>query len=325
MTISDRASVIIPTFKRENLLRALLVSLSAQKTAYPFEVIVASGWPEDPLGALECEFSDISLQVVIPTEPLSRSATRNAGACRASGDILIFLDDDMTVAETFITGHLEAHAGPTTVVIGNILSPTEFKSHPLARFIERQGARKRKVGMPLTGRCFRAGNGSVSRDMFEKAGMFDEAITTYGEDLDLAMKLQYEGAEFVFAQEAASYHHYIPDIDDMMSKMREMGRGTLPVLVRRHPELAEAMWLHLAESIRLGREPIGVTLKKIGLRVALTPIFYRVASLVYRCRWLGRNLFPVIDYMRLYNYTHAYRDALADLSRSAPEPSEGLT
>jgi hypothetical protein len=37
-----------------------------------------------------------------------------------------------------------------------------------------------------------------------------------------------------------------------------------------------------------------------------------VARLVYRCKWLGDSLFPVIDFMRLYNYLGAYRESLKD-------------
>jgi glycosyltransferase involved in cell wall biosynthesis len=306
----NTASVIIPTYRRPDLLRRLLSSLAGQTTECSFEVIVVNDDPEDDLGPIELEFSDISVRILNLTKDHGRSVARNTGVSNSTGDILIFLDDDMTVVEGFIAGHMEAHLDPKAAVIGNIFSDPQYASDPLARYIERQGAKKRKLGEKLPPRCFRTGNASVSREMFVKAGMFDENLKTYGEDLDLAMRLSYQEASFVFAEGAISYHHYVPDIEDFMAKLREWGRYTLPVHAKRHPALARAVWLHLAEPIRIGRESPVLSLKKAALQVMLTPPFYGLAKAIYRVRWLGSLLFPVIDYLRVYNYLRAYRSTL---------------
>jgi glycosyltransferase involved in cell wall biosynthesis len=306
----NTASVIIPTYRRPDLLRKLLSSLAGQTTGCSFEVVVVNDDPEEDLGPIELEFSDISVRILNLTEDHGRSVARNTGVRNSTGDILIFLDDDMTVVEGFIAGHMEAHSDPKAAVVGNIFSDPRYASDPLARYIERQGAKKRKPGEELPPRCFRTGNASVSREMFIRAGMFDETLKTYGEDLDLAMKLSYEGAHFVFAEGAISYHHYFPDIEDFMAKLREWGRDTLPIHASRHPALARAVWLHLAEPVSLGRESPVLSLKKTALRVLLTPPFYTLAKSIYRAKWLGSLLFPVIDYLRLYNYLRAYRSTL---------------
>jgi hypothetical protein len=46
--------------------------------------------------------------------------------------------------------------------------------------------------------------------------------------------------------------------------------------------------------------------------VALFPPFYGLARLVYKMTFLGSLLFPLIDYLRLYNYLGAYRKALRE-------------
>jgi GT2 family glycosyltransferase len=312
MANPNRASIIIPTYKREDLLRNLLISLSKQQTEYPFDVTVVNDDPDGGLSPLELEFSDIALKVIDLAEDHGRTVARNTAVRNSTGDILIFLDDDMTVGEDFITRHMEAHVDLDNAVIGSILTPPEYASHPLARYIERQGARKRKPGEELPPRCFRTGNGSVSRELFTRAGMFDETLRTYGEDIDLANDLSHAGAKFVFAEGAVSYHHYEPDIDDMMAKLREWGRYTLPHYAHKHPGLAKALWLHLAEPVRFGKEPLATSFKKMGLRIVLTPPFYGMARLVYKCTWLGSLLFPIIDFIRVYNYLGAYRRALRD-------------
>jgi GT2 family glycosyltransferase len=312
MTSPRKASVIIPTYKRPDLLRDLLASLSRQQTEYEFEVIAVNDDPEDDLSPMELEFSDISVKIINLTEDHGRSIARNTGVRASSGDIIIFLDDDMTVVDGFITSHMDAHVHPKTAVVGNLVSDPQYARDPLARFIERQGAKKRATGEVLPPKCFRTGNGSVSRHLFQDVGMFDESFRTYGEDLDLAMRLSYKGAEFVFAEDAISYNHQYPDLDDMMEKTREWGRYTLPIFKKTHPEFTKDIWVDLGDPVELGRESLSVSLKKIALRVVLTRPFYAVAKLVYKCKWLGDALFPVIDFMRLYNYLGAYRQSLKD-------------
>jgi glycosyltransferase involved in cell wall biosynthesis len=309
MERTKKASVIIPTLNREVFLRNLLESLSKQQTDYAFEVIVVNDSPQDDLSPLELEFSDIGTKVVNLREDHGRSVARNAGVRHSDGDILIFLDDDMTVSEDFITRHMDAHVESSCAVIGNVRSAPQYARDPFARYIERQGARKRKPGERIPPQCFRTGNASVSREMFSRAGMFDETLRTYGEDLDLAMNLSYHGATFVFDELATSYNHDPPDIDDMMRKVREWGEFTLPIFTERHPELIRALWVHLAHPIRLGKENPLLSLRKIGLRLALVPPLYRLARRIYRLKWLGRLLFPVIDFIRVYNYIGAYRRA----------------
>ncbi|MFH1314632.1 MAG: glycosyltransferase family A protein [Candidatus Eisenbacteria bacterium] len=313
-----KASVIIPTFRRQNLLRNLLASLSKQQTRYPFEVIVVNDAPEENLSPFELEFSDISLKVINLSEDHGRSIARNTGVRNSTGDILIFLDDDMTIVETFIEHHMEAHTDPSNAVIGNLHADPEYASDPLHRYLERQGVKKRKSGKTIPPKCFATGNASVSREMFEKVGMFDETWRTYGEDMDLGMRMHYKGAKFTFAEGAVSYNHGATNLEDFMTRMREMGRFTLPFFAKRHPEITRGLWVHLADPIRFGRENPILTLRKAALRVVLTPPFYGLARCVYRLKWLGRLLFPVIEFIRMYNYIRAYRQSLKD-----PQQGEG--
>jgi glycosyltransferase involved in cell wall biosynthesis len=323
VTMSDvtRASVIIPTFKRVEMLRNLLNSLAGQITDYRYEVIVVNDYPGDDLSPLELEYSDTSVRVINLSEDHGRSVARNTGVRNSSGDVLIFLDDDMTVVKGFVEAHMRAHQEAGRAVIGNIISAPEFASDPLARYIERQGAKKRKPGEQLPPHCFRTGNGSILRKDFLAVGMFDESFRTYGEDLDLSMRLSGHGLDFYFAEEAISYNHDPPDLGDMLAKMREWGKDTMPVLAERHPELARIVWAHLATPVRLGDESLSLSLKKMALRFSLNPLFYGIARLIYPMKFLGRHLFRVIDYLRLYNYLGAYRRALREKARQKGENS----
>jgi glycosyltransferase involved in cell wall biosynthesis len=304
---SDRiASIVIPTYQRAGLLRNLLKSLSVQEARSKFEVIVVNDGSDPDLGTLEAEFSPISARLVYLGENRGRAFARNEGVRKSKGEIIIFIDDDMTVNDGFIEAHLAMHQAPQDVVIGDVVSPPEYKSHPLARYVERQGIHKLGPAEKIPPKCVRTGNVSVSRQLFDKAGQFSEAIWKYGEDLDLGMKLAYAGANFKFAAGAISYHHHPPEIEDMIAKMQEYGRYTVPLLARNHPELKRTIKIHLAEPLRLGREHPLLSLEKISLRLILVPPFYGLALGMYRRKWLGSLLFPVIDYIRAYNYIRAY-------------------
>jgi GT2 family glycosyltransferase len=318
-----KASVIIPTFRRRRLLKGALASLAAQRCRYGFEVIVVNDAPDEDLSGLVGEFTGIRIKLINPERNVGRAMARNIGVRNSSGEIIIFLDDDMTVVPGFVEAHIEAHTEPGLAVIGNLETAPEYAGHPLARYIERQGAKKRMGAANLPARCFRTGNGSVSRKLFGEVGMFDESFSTYGEDMDLAMRLEDHRAKFVFAERALSYNHHPPDLEDLLEKTREWGRYTLPIMAKRHPDFARATWIHLAHPVRPARECPLVSLEKIALRFALLPPFYSAARLVYRLTFLGRLLFPVIDYIRLYNYFGAYRRSLEDHERGTRAAHRG--
>jgi GT2 family glycosyltransferase len=305
------ATVIIPTHKRPEMLRNLLKSLRRQRGA-DFEVVVVNDGSGGDLSAIQMEFSDITVKVVDLPESRGRAFARNEGVRSSRGELLIFVDDDMTVVEDFVASHLTAASGPRTVVIGDVQSAPQYKCHPLARYIERQGVRKLRSRQRIPPKCVRTGNLAVPRGIFHEIGMFDEAISRYGEDLDLGVRLAAGGADLVFDPGAISFHHHPPDIEDMVGKMQEFGRYTVPHLVSRHPDLARVLRVDLAEPVRFFAESPILSLKKTALRVILTPPFYRVARWTYRRQGLGRLLFPVIDYIRAYNYIRGYWKARAE-------------
>lgn len=312
LTGTTIVAVVVPTHKRPEMLRALLDSLSRQRTASRFEVVVVDDGSGGDLGALEVEFSDITLRVIRLPRSRGRAFARNEGVRNSAGGILVFVDDDMTVVEGFVEAHVAAHTGDDVVAIGDVLTAPEHRRDPLARYVEQQGVRRLKNRDEIPPKCVRTGNLSMSRAMFGKIGMFDEAIARYGEDMDLGMKLYCGGARFVFAERAISYHHHPPDIDDAIAKMDEYGRYTVPLLVARHPEIARVIRVHVTEPIRWFRDRPAVVAQKVAFRIGMTPPVYGFARWLYGRQWLGNLLFPVIDYLRAYTYIRAYAEARRD-------------
>ena len=107
-----RGSVIIRSKDEADRLRLTLASLVQQTEKA--EIIVVNDGSTDHTRAVIAEAAEhfplINPLISIDhAQPLGRSAAANAGAERASGDILIFLDGDTLAAPDFVAAHLDIH------------------------------------------------------------------------------------------------------------------------------------------------------------------------------------------------------------------------
>jgi glycosyltransferase involved in cell wall biosynthesis len=103
-----RASVIIRSKDEADRLRLTLASLAAQSEK-PEVVIVNDGSSDHTVEVITEAAGEMDLTVIHHVEPAGRSSAANAGAARATGDILIFLDGDNLAAPDLVARHLEHH------------------------------------------------------------------------------------------------------------------------------------------------------------------------------------------------------------------------
>src|SRR6202022_1101099 len=104
------ASVVIPTYNRRRILLQSLKTLENQSLPPDrFEVIVGvDGSADGTVQALEQLKPPYGLGWVIQSNR-GPAAASNAAARRASGDVLVFLDDDQLASPDLIAAHLDAH------------------------------------------------------------------------------------------------------------------------------------------------------------------------------------------------------------------------
>lgn len=110
-----RASVIIRSKDEADRLRLTLTSLAAQSVT-PEIVVVNDGSTDHTADVIDAAAEKMALIRIDHASPLGRPVATNAGAARASGDILIFLDGDTLAAPDFVADHLEAHRGRPRLV-----------------------------------------------------------------------------------------------------------------------------------------------------------------------------------------------------------------
>lgn len=103
-----RASVIVRSKDEADRLRLTLTSLACQ-SEQPEVVVVDDGSTDHTRQVLVEMQGELDLIVVHHDRPMGRSAAANAGAARAVGDIVIFLDGDTLAAPDMVARHMEQH------------------------------------------------------------------------------------------------------------------------------------------------------------------------------------------------------------------------
>jgi GT2 family glycosyltransferase len=207
-------SVVIATKDRAALLDGALGSLRAQADAPPFEIIVVDNGSTDATPEVVRKHGG---EYAFVAEP-NRGKARNAGIARATGDLVLFVDDDVVTPPHFLSAHAKAHAesGAPLAVCGpilNIPSP-EDRPEPTAANFSRA--------------FFVTCNASVPRAPLQAVGAFDENFDLYGwEDTELGARLRAHGLRRGFAWDAYLWHVKPPtpeSLDDALGKAIEKAR-----------------------------------------------------------------------------------------------------
>ena len=297
-------SVVMPTYDEIERLCAALTSLSQQD--YPInrvEIIVIDDASPNPADGekLQQALAPFTLKLLKHESNQGRARARNTGLRCATGDIIIFLDSDMTVAPNFFRAHAAGHKREeNTVFIGNIVWGCDIPPSALTRYVERRGVHRINGQGGVHFKCFVTGNSSLRRDLLERVGFFDEDFTVYGgEDLELGYRLHIAGAQFSYLEDAVSHHNHIRPLDQLCRLMYAYGQGSMPVLVDKHPGLAPVLRLDFLQQPTFSP-------KRILLKMALLPgmhwPFYWAAVLLMH--WRVPDL--LFDYLLWNNRTRGY-------------------
>ena len=204
-----KASLVIPSYNREELLVQTLRCAFAQDHD-DLEILLIdqtkAHTPETEafLAANRSRFSHVRPDFASVTK------ARNEGLRRAQGDVIIFIDDDVSFEPGFVSAHLAAHADGTHVVQGRVTEQgSRHPSQPTwltesLRFkggdnYDRDGATNNITG------C----NFSIRREVVERIGHFDENFkgVSVREESDFARRAFKAGLSFKFSASAALFHH----------------------------------------------------------------------------------------------------------------------
>jgi glycosyltransferase involved in cell wall biosynthesis len=306
-------SVVVPTYRKKELLACTLNSLSAQ--TYPHdlvEVVVVDDCSEDGTGefleGVEAPYRVLALR---HETNRGRAAARNTGIAAASGEIVVFLDDDMRADPRLLSSHVRFHdAHPNAAAIGNAVTAPELGDSLLFRYIDSRGVHKLPPGGRSPARYFVTNNASVPRRALTEAGLFDEAFRSYGfEDTELAFRLEERaGVSFWYLREALAQHIHYHSVDQFLEKRRTAARSSLSYLLEKHPGRARDLSVEalLPPSRADGS---GLRLRKLVVALLMARPFTVAARRLVEERWLGRAAYPVFDYLIGAAYYRGLREA----------------
>jgi len=240
-----KLSVIIPTHERTDALRRTLEALAAQTLPEDlFEVIVVDdGSGEETRAALRDLRGRFDF-ALIEKQQGGLASARNAGAGRAQGEILHFLDDDVVPDAATLREHVETHeaAGEAVVVVGSLPFPEQMGRDPFLWYLERSGhydlyedPGKYPGGRPPLPPL--NGNSSLPRELFDRIGRYDEGFKQYGgEDLELGYRLARAGTRFVYNPRAVGWHYHAKSFARFCVDMERAGESLIRIY-RIYPEI----------------------------------------------------------------------------------------
>ena len=228
-----RATIQLCTYNRAHLLERVLDACFEQTVpADAYEVVLVNDGSKDETPEViaraqsraTCRFEVINQ----PNSGLAKG--RNAGIARASGERIIFIDDDVLPLPNFVEEHLRSHAAhPKAIVRGGAINVESFDELPPPVW---------KV-KDYSGNFFWTTNVSVPLATIRAIGGFNETFSEYGwEDIDVGLRLRFGGVKALFNSKALVYH-WKPrpragDVEKMIRQARAQAR-TAVQLAQIHP------------------------------------------------------------------------------------------
>jgi glycosyltransferase involved in cell wall biosynthesis len=247
-----QASIIIPTYnRRETVLRSVATLLEQDFFDSDYEVIVVvDGARDGTAEALRSMPSNSKLQV-IEQDNRGPSSARNAGARRAMGNLLIFVDDDMTCVPGLVGAHVAAHAAqPGLVGMGAIYVSPDNPANLAADYFAGGlgGVYKSQCHDP--GRLWPEGvwsfaNTSVQREKLIEVGGFDERFRMR-EDAELGVRLFAAGLRPRIVAGAIAYHRCDKSASELSHDSEEFAEADL-LFMRSHPGAPPQEFVRLLE------------------------------------------------------------------------------
>ena len=231
-TSGPELSIIVPTRRRPDRLRATLGRLGPEAAAANAEVIVVDDASGDGTPAVLAELaSDFPAPLRTTALPVNSGpgVARNAGVDLAQAPVLAFFGDDIVPAAGTLGRHREFHAGhpaETDALLGRIVPDAETDS-PLARWLHEEGKQyafgRLSAAEPVPAPIFYAANCSLKRSLFDRAGGFDGRFAFGHEEHELSYRLRRAGMRLAYDPDALAEHHHPTDLAATLVRMRRFG------------------------------------------------------------------------------------------------------
>jgi len=189
-------SVVMPVFNGADVLHEQLVALASQSFDGPWELIVAdNGSTDTSRQVIEGFSADLPIEFVDASARSGNAAARNLGVAAASGDVLLFCDQDDAVGPLWISSHVE-YLSETDISVGPYEMRTDMSDAETGLY----------AAAPTLG-AFGflpyglSANMGMQRRAFDMLGGFDETYPAAC-DVDICWRAQLQGLALLGVDEA---------------------------------------------------------------------------------------------------------------------------
>lgn len=252
-------SIIIPTYRRPNILRLCLQCLEAQTIADELEVIVVSDGPDPEPAKLFQSPTSYQLQAISYFEiPKSQQGVaRNFGVRHAHAPFVLFIGDDILLERNACEKHLAAHYSTSEetnhksqisqspiAVLGFTTWDPVVEINPVMRWLEQSGW---QFGYPKIAKYAHAFLPPKIQEQFtysshisvptEVARRFHyrEDMTLYGwEDIEWGLRMKLAGIPLFYEPDAKALHHHQMTLEQSLARMETLGHS-LALLAEKVP------------------------------------------------------------------------------------------
>ena len=173
-------SIVIPVYREADRIGRLLAHLRRQTAGQPCQIVVVDG---DPAGSTLRVIADPGVDTVIA--PKGRARQMNAGAERATSEVLLFLHADTLLPDNAVGRIVNALRDPR-VVAGAFDFVIDTPSRMLRSVARVASARARLTRLPLGDQGI-----FIRRDYFQRIGGYKDIPVM--EDLDLMRRVKAAG------------------------------------------------------------------------------------------------------------------------------------
>jgi GT2 family glycosyltransferase len=242
-------SVIVVNWNRGELLRSCLQSLSAQRNAPNFEVLVVDNGSTDASLHLLAELKqslNFPLQIIENTTNLGFCAANNQGIHLARGEWIALLNNDA-----------EAHHGWLAAMRDAISDLTDYGMVACKILVYEDHRKIDKAGhlIYLDGQNRGRGSGQIDYGQFDRMedvlwpdgcaamyrasmirtiGGFDEDLFAYGDDAELGLRARIAGWKCLYVPEAVVFHRRGSTLGLLSSRRLELIERNRILLALKH-------------------------------------------------------------------------------------------
>ncbi|HTV03279.1 MAG TPA: glycosyltransferase, partial [Luteitalea sp.] len=284
-----RVSVIVVNWNGREHLEACFASL--RESDYPPDLLericVDNGSTDGSAAFLAERFPEV--RVVALPENRGFTGGNEAGVAAATGDVFVFVNNDMKFEPTFITRLVDGLDGRTACAAARVMSwdSTRIDFVRGSASFEARGYQEHygetfTPGTALADSFFPNGGAfAVTRLAYDEAGGFDPALFAYYDDVDLGWRLRMAGHAIRTVTDAVAYHKHGATV------------STQPAAHKRFVLARNALWIALRNyDDRTLPHVLPAILMLAALRVAQDTVWLRGPLRQALRHWLASNNRP---------------------------------